>query len=50
MKRDQVPDNSSMAKDAEEVHILSKQMDKMKTNKELKKERDLDSDPKQEYR
>ena len=48
VSNESVPENSSMAKDLEEVEMLSKQMDKMPTNKELKRERDLESDPKQD--
>ncbi|MFS0784728.1 hypothetical protein [Bacillus sp. 1P06AnD] len=40
-----VPENSSMASDMEEVQELGKQMDRMETGQELKKEHDLYSDP-----
>lgn len=42
-----VPENSSMAKDMAEVKELGREMEKMQTNKELKEEQQLDSDPKQ---
>ncbi len=50
VNNERVPENSSMAKDMEEVEMLSKQMNKMPTNEELKRERNLDSDPKQDRR
>ncbi|WP_019244025.1 MULTISPECIES: hypothetical protein [Bacillus] len=46
--KDFVPENSSMAKDLEEVKELGKQMEQMETAKELREEKDLISDPIQE--
>lgn len=46
-EKNDVPENSSMAKNMEEVKELGREMDRMLTNKELKEEKDLDSDPKQ---
>lgn len=46
--KESVPENSSMAKDLEEVKELGKQMEQMSTNKELKEEKDLFSDPVQD--
>lgn len=46
-EKNDVPENSSMAKNMEEVKELGREMNRMLTNKELKEEKDLDSDPKQ---
>ena len=48
LNHDNVPDNSSMARNMEEMADLGKQMDKMSTNKELKEDRNLSSDPLQD--
>jgi hypothetical protein len=36
VKKEQVPENSSMAKDFEEMKDLGKQMEHLRTNEELK--------------
>ncbi|CAH0344189.1 MULTISPECIES: hypothetical protein [unclassified Bacillus (in: firmicutes)] len=36
IKKDHVPENSSMAKDFEEMKELGKQMENLRTNEELK--------------
>ncbi|MDQ0219877.1 hypothetical protein [Peribacillus cavernae] len=36
LKKEHVPENSSMAKDLEEMKDLGKQMEHLRTNKELK--------------
>lgn len=47
MSKNDVPENSSMAKDLAEVKELGREMDKMLTNREIKDGQELDSDPKQ---
>ena len=45
--KNDVPENSSMAKNMAEVKELGREMERMLTNKELKEQQKLDSDPKQ---
>ena len=45
--KNDVPENSSMAKDMEEVKELGREMERMLTNKEIKEVQKLESDPKQ---
>jgi hypothetical protein len=43
--KEKVPENSSMAKNLEEMKELGKQMERMKTSKELEEETGKKSDP-----
>ncbi|WP_170110139.1 hypothetical protein [Peribacillus acanthi] len=47
IKKEKVPENSSMAKNMEEMKELGKEMERMKTEKELEKETGKNSDPDQ---
>ncbi|WP_166786857.1 hypothetical protein [Jeotgalibacillus salarius] len=38
--KNDIPDNSSMASDLEEMNQLGRQMEKMRTNEQLKKHRE----------
>ncbi len=44
-KKEKVPENSSMAKNMKEMKVLGKEMDRMKTGKELEQETGKMSDP-----
>ncbi len=45
--KNNVPENSSMARNMVEVKELGREMERMLTNKEIKEKQKLDPDPKQ---